>query len=739
MEYSLEPYQEEFVSEISEKLKDHKAIIAQLTTGGGKTVVFAALTKQYIDSSDKDVIIFVHRMELLQQTIKTLRVWHNIEVQTIDTKTNGYFSKKRVYVAMIHTFNNRIKNPKEIRLSERMKNVGLVIVDEAHRMEFKKIFDQFNEASRIGFTATPISAKKKDPLINHYTDIVVGRSIKELIEINKKQPERGVVPDITYTLENINREKLVVKGEDFDDNLMGIEFSKPWQIQNTIDAYIKHAFGKKMLCFNVNVEHSKKVTEEMCKQGLNAKHLDASRNEDAEYRKKCFQWLKNTPNAILCNIGIATTGFDEPSVEGVIINKATKSLTLYKQMCGRSARPYQYPDDGHFKTEHIILDMGDNAGTHGVWSEETDWEYFFLNPHIPKNGIAPLKKCPECGCMNAASARICKGKLKQKDCGYEFPIKTAEEDTFERDMVRVTKGIDVKNIVRLFKDRSEYFSYYELIKAVAQSMRDSITGDNINRNEFEQLGEVTNGKVDEWLNLIGKKDGGPYKAATKNTLLSELNSLGFTIKNEDNTMRDSLKMKIHQANRELDLAIKNRSTTERIAELTKRLYVAEDALKEYEDSLVTPEQKAAFKRFEELQTERSKLNFEFVELQDKMAALDIEVAAAETTARLVWPEKFAPIRSLPRVLKNDLNKIKRYPETSYKVNEIPDGGIKIFNRYKGEIYEAIFFAPDNIVYNGIKYTSPTTSAKGIAGSVNGWTFWKHKVNGKDVTIEDLRK
>ena len=490
-----------------------------------------------------------------------------------------------------------------------------------------------------------------------------------------------------------------------------------------------------MLCFNANIEHSKKVTEEMCNKGLKAKHLDG--NDDIEYRKSVFQWLKHTPDAILCNVGIATTGFDEPSVEGVIINKATKSLTLYKQMCGRSARSYKYPDGG-FKTEHIILDMGDNVGPHGVWSEETDWEDLFLNPHIPGNGIAPVKKCPVCRCMNAASARICKGKIEEKDCGHVFPIDTIEEDTFERDMVRVTNGIHVKNIIELFKNRSEYFSFYEIIKEIALAVRSLFIGNNINQTEFEQLCEMTNEKVDEWLNLIEKEEGGQYKNAVKNTLLTELRSLGFIINNKENNMQDTLNMKVSQAERELDAAIKARSTDQRIIELRNRLYEAKDALEEYKDSLITPEQKAAFSLFEDLQTKKALLNSEFVDLQDRIAALDNELATAEIAARLARPEKFTSDKvSTP--LKNNRNKIKGNPETSYENTEIPDGGIKIFSNYKGGLYEATFFAADSIVYKGVKYTSPTTPANGIAGSVNGWRFWKHKVNGKDVTIEDLRK
>jgi type I site-specific restriction endonuclease len=51
-----------------------------------------------------------------------------------------------------------------------------------------------------------------------------------------------------------------------------------------------------------------------------------------------LQWLKETPDAIVTSVGILTTGFDEPTVECIILNRATRSLTLYHQMIGRGSR-----------------------------------------------------------------------------------------------------------------------------------------------------------------------------------------------------------------------------------------------------------------------------------------------------------------------------------------------------------------------------------------------------------------
>ena len=48
--------------------------------------------------------------------------------------------------------------------------------------------------------------------------------------------------------------------------------------------------------------------------------------------------VQGTPDAILTSVSILTTGFDEPTVKCIMINRATKSLTLYYQMIGRGSR-----------------------------------------------------------------------------------------------------------------------------------------------------------------------------------------------------------------------------------------------------------------------------------------------------------------------------------------------------------------------------------------------------------------
>ena len=71
----LYPYQQEAVTTIFNKLKDAKPnenILFQLPTGGGKTIIFSEIAKQYINHFNRKVLILTHRIELSKQTSSVL-------------------------------------------------------------------------------------------------------------------------------------------------------------------------------------------------------------------------------------------------------------------------------------------------------------------------------------------------------------------------------------------------------------------------------------------------------------------------------------------------------------------------------------------------------------------------------------------------------------------------------------------------------------------------------------------
>ena len=137
-------------------------------------------------------------------------------------------------------------------------------------------------------------------------------------------------------------------------------------------AYEEVAVGSKTLIFNSGIETSIRVEETFKKRGYKIRHLDSTFSE--KDRKEVLEWFKVTPDAILSSVGILTTGFDEPTVETIILNRATRSLTLYHQMIGRGSR--RLPNKDKFK----LIDLGNNVRRFGLWQDFINWQDAFRFP-----------------------------------------------------------------------------------------------------------------------------------------------------------------------------------------------------------------------------------------------------------------------------------------------------------------------------------------------------------------------
>jgi len=135
----LRNYQNEIVERI-QKSTDRKNCV-QLPTGAGKTAIFSHLAKE----SNGRVLILVNRVELLQQTIETIK--NNVEGFEAKSKT---IPSEKIVVGMVETVARRP--------SFEINVFDLVIVDECHNLQFVKVIEKFN-GRLLGFTATPTTDK----------------------------------------------------------------------------------------------------------------------------------------------------------------------------------------------------------------------------------------------------------------------------------------------------------------------------------------------------------------------------------------------------------------------------------------------------------------------------------------------------------------------------------------------------------------------------------------------------
>lgn len=362
---TLYDYQQEDLKKIFDHILELSAganILYQLPTGGGKTVIFSEITRKYIQDTGKKVIVLTHRIELGQQTSRMLHGF-NVPNKIIDSSVKELYDQDDYgcFVAMVETLNNRLQDEKVI-----LNNIGLVIIDEAHYNSFRKLFKYFKEATILGVTATPLSANVKFPMKDHYEHLIVGKSIASLIE--KRFLAKANLHTYDVSLKTL---KLGVHG-DYTVKSSDEFYSNHSMLVKLLSAYEEIAKGTKTLIFNNGIKTSLYVYEVFQKAGYAIRHLD-NKNSASE-RREILDWFAKTPDAILTSVSILTTGFDEPTVQSIILNRATKSLTLYFQMVGRGSRVL--PGKESFN----VIDLGNNIARFGPWDGPVDWREIFQFP-----------------------------------------------------------------------------------------------------------------------------------------------------------------------------------------------------------------------------------------------------------------------------------------------------------------------------------------------------------------------
>ncbi|MCW9037595.1 MULTISPECIES: DEAD/DEAH box helicase family protein [Altibacter] len=360
----LYSYQQGAISKIFEKFEsapDDYHLLYQLPTGGGKTVIFSEMVRQYLKHHNKKVLVMTHRIELCKQTSEMLTsfgVVNKVVNSSANLEDQGKYS---CFVAMVETLNNRL-NEDKLDISD----IGLVIIDEAHYNSFTKLFKFFDKCFILGVTATPLSSNRSLPMNDNYDELIAGESIENLIENEFLARAEIIQYNMSLTSLEVgsNGDYTVKSSEDL--------YATNSMLDTLLEAYRTHSEGKKTLIFNNGINTSVQVYYTFKAAGLPIAHLDNTASK--KQRRKILQWFRETPNAILTSVSILTTGFDEPTIESIILNRATKSLTLYYQMIGRGSRILNN------KSTFTVIDLGNNCYRFGPWGANLDWQAIFRSP-----------------------------------------------------------------------------------------------------------------------------------------------------------------------------------------------------------------------------------------------------------------------------------------------------------------------------------------------------------------------
>jgi len=350
------------IFDVMQQTSEDYNLLYQLPTGGGKTIIFSEIVKRYIKLHQKKVVVLTHRIELCKQTSDVLTGFR-VKNKVINSKVKTLPDQDdyECFVAMVETLNNRLSD-KDFEL----KDIGFVIIDEAHYNSFRKLFKFFEHCFVLGVTATPLSSNIKLPMKDHYDQLIVGDDIATLIKNGFLANAELYSYDVGLTTLKIG-----ING-DYTVKSSEALYTNSVMQSKLLTAYEDTSKHKKTLIFNNGIHTSREVYYTFKKAGYDVRHLDNTATK--QERKDILKWFKDTPDAVLSSVSILTTGFDEPSVESIILNRATRSLTLYFQMIGRGSRIYKG------RNVFQVIDLGNNISRFGPWSQHVDWQHIFKYP-----------------------------------------------------------------------------------------------------------------------------------------------------------------------------------------------------------------------------------------------------------------------------------------------------------------------------------------------------------------------
>jgi superfamily II DNA or RNA helicase len=458
-------YQSKMLDEILTEFTTHNKVLAQLMTSGGKTVIFSFLCKWWIENHKSNILILAHREELILQAESELSgIGIGSEPVLSTTKPKHH---SRVYISMIQTASNRLnKNPYFF------PNVGLVITDEAHWLIFQKVFCYFEKAKILGCTATPCVMKrvtfwkcKYCRSIHEFETICCDEDTEEWSRpYTMSQIYDNIVigPDADFLIEkgSIVREISCIKHYTNDSNLRTdidgeftaqsaeAEYGNENAAFNVLLNYKELCYGKKTLIFNPSAKANLLIYEKFLADGFkNVRMFDSVNKEQSGSRVSLLEWFAVTPNAILLNVGVFTTGFNSREVEAIIVNRPIGSLSLYLQIGGRGMRSSNLI----YKDGFIFVDGGGNIERFGELSTPRDWRKIFFNGYgkekAKKQNAMDIHDCPACGALYPKSEPEC------PECGYIIPIPKAKshEQEESNEVMKPIRAVPPPNSEKIYQ------------------------------------------------------------------------------------------------------------------------------------------------------------------------------------------------------------------------------------------------------------------------------------------------
>lgn len=398
--FKLRPYQTEALSAIKEDFfSGVNNIIVQMATGCGKTILFASLPDS-LEIGQRKALYIAHTDELCQQTVDKLVKCNPSRTVGME-KADSYAGDAQLVVASVQTLS---RSPHRLA-SFNPDNFAVLVVDECHRSvadSYGKIFDHFQVKTRkdilnLGVTAT-VNRSDGKGLNKHYDKISTQYKVFDAMKDGWLSDLRCRRIMTTASLDSIQ-----THSGDFDALQLSKELDTPYRNEVVVKAYEEHGEGRKFLGFAVDIKHAQNLAKRFQEAGHN---VEAVWGDDPQRAEKLRRHRAGDIQGLF-NCAFLTEGYDDWTIQCIILARSTQSSLLLQQQLGRGLR---IPDgcgnlkeallrgDRVEKTDCLVLDIADVSTKHTL---ATVPSLFGLGNKLDMEGRSMLVTLPELELMKS--------------------------------------------------------------------------------------------------------------------------------------------------------------------------------------------------------------------------------------------------------------------------------------------------------------------------------------------------
>jgi superfamily II DNA or RNA helicase len=342
-------YQQQSFESTEQLLMQGMSSINIMATGTGKTHVIGMLTDSCLSRHGR-VLVLAHNGLLLNQADAKIYSHAGLypEREQASMRASHYAQIVTASVASLQGA-RLARFPKD--------HFELIIIDECHRSvakSYTNIFEHFDTAKRVGFTATGDRPDEKS-LSTIYDAVAYEYSLAQAIRDHFLCPITGRKVDSF----EMDLSELKLSGGDFSEKELEQVIEK-FLVPITANVLKETEDRNKVLLFLPDVKSAELIAETFVEIGypcgcVSGKLSDKKNNDElALFHAGEYKYMASCQKLI--------EGYDEPAIDCVVMLRPTLSRIVYSQAVGRGTRPHET------KSNLLLLEFTFNSVNHKLVS-----------------------------------------------------------------------------------------------------------------------------------------------------------------------------------------------------------------------------------------------------------------------------------------------------------------------------------------------------------------------------------